>query len=99
MLLPSVSPKGYRVIDTNNKSLTLAGNLTIGPGGWLCMNATLSLGFTIGDGYVVSRTIKTLEEAKHLPSPNVPIDVPNVKKYLNPGDGLAYKQNLNLFIN
>lgn len=98
-LLPEKSALGYRVITQDNKSLTIAGAATMGPGGWLALNATLAVGITAGKGYLASRSVKTLAEAKKLPSPKIPNDIPNYIQQLNPGDSLSFSTSGSLFAN
>ena len=99
ILLPSVHPKGYRVIEQHAKSLTLAGAVGIGPGGFLFLNAGIAAGMNMGNGFVASRSVRTLSEADRLPWPKIPGDIKELNKQLKPGDSLSWKQNLNLFVN
>ncbi len=99
ILLPAVHPRGYRVIEQHAKSLNLVGMVGAGPGGYLFLSAGLGAGFNVGNGFVASRTVKTLAESKRLPWPSIPGNIKELNKQLKPGDSLSWKQNINLIVN
>ena len=70
-----------------------------GPGGYLFLSAGLGAGFNVGNGFVASRTVKTLAESKRLPWPSIPGNIKELNKQLKPGDSLSWKQNINLIVN
>ena len=96
------SPSGYRVLYSNNKALTLAGAATAGPGGFLCLNATLMVGGTLSSSFLYNKYVRTIDEAKKVGSiinPSIPLNADAVNKILGLGDSISYTKSGELFMN
>lgn len=95
------NPKGYRVIFQNNKSLSLAGGASVGPGGFLCLKAGIKLGLSYSKSFTFEKTVKTFKEANQVGSiinPSIPLDPESINKTLNVGDEISYKTEGGVFV-